>query len=495
LNWQKFGLYSTGPSIGAKHQLITVQLLTISPASTDMAANAAGALPVDRTNSLPINPTTGLADSTLTNSLSVSSTDAFLSTCSPATLALHADHSLRLNPDVAPPLHVSTTFWYPSDPDALIPAADADHPYPPAPEAHVYSRHSSPNASRLESLLAALLGAPSLTYSSGLAATHALYTLLRPRRVFITGGYHGVHGVLAVLHRVTGGTHYSAPPLEEAQAQCGAGDVLHVETPVNPTGEVRDLASYAALAKERRAFLVVDGTLAPPPLQDPFAQGVDAVIHSATKYLGGHSDLLLGIIATRRHDWMANLVRDRIVLGAVPGSMESWLAARSVRTLGARIARQSAAAGKLVAWLHNALDSKHPIPGPAAAQVPEISPAQSQALRVVLARVQHSSVQAAADKTVAAWLSQQMPSGGGSPVFAVSTTQERFARHLPGHLHLFAHATSLGGVESLIEWRAMSDTTVDRCVLRVSVGLEDAEDLWRDFVQACEALAKEKRVE
>jgi cystathionine gamma-synthase len=127
--------------------------------------------------------------------------------------------------------------------------------------------------------------------------------------------------------------------------------------------------------------------------------------------------------------------------------------------------------------------------------VPEISPAQSQALRVVLARVQHSSVQAAADKTVAAWLSQQMPSGGGSPVFAVSTTQERFARHLPGHLHLFAHATSLGGVESLIEWRAMSDTTVDRCVLRVSVGLEDAEDLWRDFVQACEALAKEKRVE
>ena len=431
-----------------------------------------------------------------THGVTAAATAAFLAKCSASTLALHADHGQRQTADVAAPLHLSTTFRYPEDPDELVPAAHGERPYPPPPTEHIYSRGSNSSGTRLEAVLSALLGAPALVYSSGLAAAHGAYILLRPRRVFISEAYHGVHAQLAILRRITGPGVFQELPLSEAAAQCGPGDVIHIETPMNPTGEARNLLPYAQIADERRAVLVVDTTFAPPPLQDPFARGAHIVLHSGSKYIGGHSDLLLGVLATRRPEWLATLANDRNELGGIAGSMEAWLAARSLRTLSVRVARQSQSAVRLVAWLHNALDPKAPIVDPHVTPLPEsLTPAELSALRAVVARVQHSSVQAAASADDARWIAAQMPTGTGCPVFAITTTREHFARRLPGHLHLFAHATSLGGVESLIEWRAMSDANVDFCILRVSVGMEEPEDLWRDLVQACEALVKEKRAE
>ena len=138
---------------------------------------------------------------------------------SAATLAIHADDHLNPLPDVAPPLHVATTFRYDSNPDLLVPAKEIEvrsrrsHPAPPLTpqedassptDRHIYSRHTAPNTTRLEALLTSLLHAPSLTYSSGLAALHAFYVHLAPRRVAITAGYHGAHGVLALHARLTG---------------------------------------------------------------------------------------------------------------------------------------------------------------------------------------------------------------------------------------------------------------------------------------------------
>lgn len=279
----------------------------------------------------------------------------------PSTLALHADADHVFGADVAPPLHLSTTFLYPSDPDTMVTARERTDPGERAvPSSLVYSRISAPNLSRLESILSALLHAPSLTYTSGLAAVHALYTVIHPPRVFLTGGYHGVHGVVQLLHRVSAGGSFVSQPLSSAEELCGPGDVIHVETPLNPTGEVRPIAKYADLAHRRGAYVVVDATLGPPPLQDPFKHGADAVIHSGTKYFGGHSDMLLGVVATVKKDWVQQLTKDRVFLGAVPGNMEAWLGIRSLRTLGLRVERQARSAEKLVGWMSTILEGGAP---------------------------------------------------------------------------------------------------------------------------------------
>lgn len=192
------------------------------------------------------------------------------------------------------------------------------------------------------------------------------------------------------------------------------------------------------------------------------------------KYIGGHSDLLMGVLATRREEWLAGLREERVFLGSVMGSLEGWLGIRSVRTLELRVRRQSENAGKLVKWLNECLRGQDDREG--------------DAVRAVIDRVQHASLQ---DKDME-WLKSQMPNGFG-PVFALSTKHEEYARQLPSKLELFSHATSLGGVESLIEWRAMSDTTVDKRLLRVSVGIEAWEDLRNDIQQGCKQIIEQQR--
>lgn len=323
-----------------------------------------------------------------------------------------------------------------------------------------------------------------------------MIVLLNPQRVAIGGGYHGCHGVLGLLGKLTGLQQLELED-EADLAKLQAGDVIHVETPLNPTGEARDLAHYAALARSRGCYLTVDATFAPPPLLEPFRWGTDVVMHSGTKYFGGHSDMLCGVLAVNpRHvqagsdglpvpvpvpatatgatSWVQALRDERLVLGSVMGNLESWLGVRSLRTLELRVLRQSASAGSLVAWLagEQALGQSG---GGAASRLVE--------------QVLHASLQPEA-KEANSWLRQQMPRGFG-PVFSIVLRNETLARRLPSKLQLFHHATSLGGVESLIEWRAMTDSKVDPRLLRISVGVEAWEDLQADLERGFAALEAE----
>jgi len=238
------------------------------------------------------------------------------------------------------------------------------------------------------------------------------------------------------------------------------GDVLWLETPVNPSCAVRDIAAYVAAARGAQR-VVVDGTFAPPPLQRPLALGADFVVHATTKYFAGHSDALGGVVCTAAPEAAAALRRDRIALGSTPGSMEVWLLMRSIRTLHLRAQRQSETAARLAAWLHGgtgAGGAAHPLAG-------------------LVHAVHHASLPSSPCHEVAR---RQMPGGFGG-CLAVELGTEDAARALPGQLRLFKDATSLGGVESLIEWRRKYDDAVSPLLLRVSIGLEDYEDLRADL--------------
>ncbi|GAB7365094.1 hypothetical protein MBLNU230_g6185t1 [Neophaeotheca triangularis] len=424
-----------------------------------------------------------------TDPLSLPDPSAELSNYSLSTRTIHGDDAINSATDVAPSLHTSTTFRYPSDPDKLNPVSDNETPSrppgTPAPsDSHIYSRLTAPNSSRLEYLLTSLLSSPALTYTSGLAAFHALLVHYHPRVVAIGAGYHGCHGVLKLYQKLT---HCRIVDLfdESAwdEASLGRADLVHLETPVNPTGKAYDIAYFAQKAHARGAILSVDATFAPPPLQDPFQQGADVVMHSGTKYFGGHSDMLCGVLAVgkSKQGWEQDywgLFNDRVFLGSVMGSLEGWLGVRSLRTFELRIRRQSENATRLVAWLNAALTR-------------EMRGLEtfSQPVKDVVDKIEHCSLQPEADQRDS-WLRKQMP-GGYTPVFAITMKSKQAAKRLPSKLGLFHHATSLGGVESLIEWRRMSDDTVEETLLRVSVGVESWEDLRDDLVGGFAALVEE----
>ncbi len=409
----------------------------------------------------------------------------------PATYGIHADDHVNVLTDIAPPIHTSTTFRYPHDPEKLIPVPEEGE-YVDLQTPLVYSRLASANTNRLETILAPLIypGTPEMqlellanqvvSYSSGLSAFHALLVNLVPKVIAISGGYHGCHGVID-LHKKMHGV--KTVDLHGSNADwdasgLGKGDLVHLETPLNPTGEAFEIKKYADRAHARGAFLSVDATFAPPGLQDPFEWGADIVMHSGTKYIGGHSDMLCGVLATAKGDEGSKMARtmrtERLFLGSVLGSLEGWLGVRSLRTLELRVQRQSSNAEKLAKWLNDILNSKTSDQG----VVPK-----------VVRKVVHASLQTADFS----WLKKQMPNGFG-PVFAIYTHTQSQARQLPSHLRLFHHATSLGGVESLIEWRRMSDTEVDETLLRVSVGIEDWEDLKEDLLRAFNSLVKGSEV-
>lgn len=401
--------------------------------------------------------------------------DLDLNTLSPATQAIHADDPLNILDDVAPAIHVSTTFRYDSNPDRLFPVHERDtSEYDPTK--HVYSRHTTHSTTRLEAILTVLLKNPSLTYSSGLAAFNALITFLNPKRVAITAGYHGCHGVLKLHERLSG---LKVTPLDVNPEEIQKGDLVHIETPINPTGLAFNIQHYANIAHSRGAYLSVDATFAPPPLQDPFKHGADVVMHSGTKYIGGHSDLLCGVLSVKEKTWIPQMVSDRLFLGSVMGGLEGWLGVRSLRTLELRVMRQSESARRIVDALDGALTGHTVGTG--------LSQSDADIIRSVLKKVYHASLQTQDYKT---WLKKQMPNGYG-PVFSITMKTPDLAKRLPSKLNLFHHATSLGGVESLIEWRTMTDETVDKDLLRISIGIEDDKDLLDDLIQAFRALGAE----
>lgn len=340
----------------------------------------------------------------------------------------------------------------------------------PSATSHIYSRHTTASTTRFETILSALLKNPAITYSSGLSAIHAALTFLNPRRISIGDGYHGSHGVVAIHERISG---MQKLPLDCPASSLEDGDLILLETPVNPTGKAFSIQKYAEKAHLRGAYLMVDSTFAPPNLQDPFLWGADIVMHSGTKYLGGHSDMLCGVLAVKQKEWVGKLKEERTYLGNVMGGLEGWLGVRSIRTLEVRVQRQSFSAGKIVSWLDGVLNSEN-------------SSEEDKAIKAVVEKVEHASLQT----SDMGWLKKQMPNGFG-PVFSIWMKNGAVAKKLPSKLDLFHHATSLGGVESLIEWRTMTDATVDRRLLRVSIGLESWEDLRNDLVGAFRELAKE----
>ncbi|KAI8932557.1 hypothetical protein NX059_010733 [Plenodomus lindquistii] len=406
----------------------------------------------------------------------------------PATYGIHADNHTNISTDVAPPIHTSTTFRYPSDPSTLNPVPEDSAEAVDLSTPLIYSRLASANINRLETILAPLIFASAkeedlpvlanhvISYSSGLSAFHGLLVGLVPKVIAISGGYHGCHGVIELhkrMHNVRTVDLHADDSTWDA-AGLGKGDLVHVETPLNPTGEAFPIAKYAERAHARGAYLSVDATFGPPGLMDPFRWGADIVMHSGTKYIGGHSDMLCGILAVAPGASGLTLAQklraDRIFLGSVLGSLEGWLGVRSLRTLELRVQRQSSNATNLVSWINDALNGQT---------------ADSETVKKVISKITHASLQTADMH----WLKPQMPNGFG-PVFSIYTHTETQAKSLPSKLRFFHHATSLGGVESLIEWRRMSDADVDTRLLRVSVGVENWEDLKDDFLRAFKALAE-----
>jgi len=342
----------------------------------------------------------------------------------PATLALHADDGLEPFPDVSPPLRPATTF-----------AADN-------PEGLVYARNDTATRRRLEAVLGALEGGHAVTYASGLAAVYAALRHLRPRRVAIDRGYHGTHDVLARLAQ-------DGLEVIGLEAAPRTGDLVWLETPKNPTCELEDIAAHARRAHAAGAQVAVDSTFATPVLQNPLALGADLVMHATTKFIAGHSDVLGGALVTASPEQAEALRAERKVLGAVPGALETWLTLRSLRTLSLRVLRQSDTATQVAAWLEGRVS-----------------------------RVWHPSLPSHPQHALAG---EQMRGPGG--VLSIELAAEAAARRLPARLRLFRNATSLGGVESLAEWRRLHDPGAPPGLVRLSIGLEAPADLIADLEQ------------
>jgi len=201
--------------------------------------------------------------------------------------------------------------------------------------------------------------------------------------------------------------------------------------------------------------LLVDSTFGPPPLQYPFKWGADCVLHSGTKYFGGHSDLLSGVLVVKTLDEWKTLHSNRTFLGSMMGSLEAWLLLRSLRTLHLRVPRQSATATAVAQWLNSAsVASFDGIPGN------------------IIIKVWHSSLQ---QKDVRGFEPNEQMEGGWNATFAILLSKPEYAAVLPHSLKYFVPATSLGGVESLIEHRVQSDASADPRLLRISIGVEDLE--------------------
>jgi cystathionine gamma-synthase len=304
-----------------------------------------------------------------------------------------------------------------------------------------YTRtHGTPTWAALETAVGALEGGTAIAFSSGMAAAAAIVYALAPKVVVIpTFSYLGVRSLLSE-YQLQG--HVELRPVDItdtagiAAAAVGA-DVVWVETPTNPTLDVADLPAIAAASRDAGAQMVVDSTFATPLLQRPLEHGAAIVLHSGTKFIGGHSDLLIGLCVTTDDGIFERLVQARTFQGATPGALEAFLALRGLRTLPIRLAAMQRNAQTLVERLR-----AHP----AVAEVRY--PGEGAMVSFIL--------------------------GGGADA----------ADSLCTGVRVLVPATSLGGVETTIERRQKyaGDAHVPPGLLRMSVGIEDVDDLWADLV-------------
>jgi cystathionine gamma-synthase len=326
-----------------------------------------------------------------------------------------------------------------------------------------YGRFDNEAWAGLEETLGQLEGGRGLTFASGMAAVAAICDLI-PVGGRVVAPQHAYSGVLALLDQqaATGRLSVTRVDIADTAAVSAAvvgADMLWVESPTNPAMEVADLPAISAAGRAAGATVVVDNTFATPLLQQPLKFGADIVMHSATKFIAGHSDVLLGAIITADNELWTALEGRRRSLGAIPGPMEAWLALRGLRTLALRLDRaQSNAAFLAERLLEHPRVSRVRYPG----LVDDPGHARAAALM----------------------------SGFGAILSFELGGDAAGAQRVCESTSLWVHATSLGGVESMLERRRrwpIEVPTIPEDLIRLSVGIEHPADLWADLDQALKA--------
>jgi Cystathionine beta-lyases/cystathionine gamma-synthases len=351
--------------------------------------------------------------------------------------------------EVAPAVHLSTTY-----------ERDVDGEFS---RGYDYVRPDNPGRRALEQCIAALEGGATATaYSSGSAASLAVFSLLRPGDHVIAPieAYHGTAKQLREIIGPMGVSHSFVDMTQNEAVRKALTDktrLVWIETPSNPMLNISDIETIADLAHGRGALVCVDNTFATPVWQRPFDLGADLVMHSSTKYFGGHSDVMGGAVVARDRGGLSDQLRNyQSTAGNVPSPFDCWLVRRSLTTLSCRVRAQTQTAARLVQFLHRHRGVERVFyPGL------ESHPGHD------IARKQMSGFGAMLSFCVR---------GGRDEAFAVAARTK-----------LFTRATSLGGVESLIEHRKSIEgphSVTPESLLRVSVGLEHADDLIADLDEA-----------
>ncbi len=378
------------------------------------------------------------------------------------TTAARASH--HVDPEsgaILAPIQPSTTF-----------EREADGEYPGG---YIYSRTGNPNRRQLEDVLATLEGGSACAaFSSGSAASAAVFQALASGDHVVAPNdcYHGTRAILRdVFERWGLQVTFTdvTDPEQVRKAMQSNTRLVWVETPSNPMLKVTDIKRTAEIAHDAGAMCVCDNTWATPMLQRPIELGADAVVHSTTKYISGHSDVMGGAVIGAREDALFDGVRQvQGTYGAVPSAFDCWLALRGIRTLHLRMRAHCENAGAVAAFLseHPRVEAVHypgligpGLTGPGLATPEERSIAEGQM------------------------------SGFGGMLSLQVVGGRREAMEVAARLRLFTRATSLGGTESLIEHRASvegPDTRTPDNLLRVSVGIENVDDLLADLKQALE---------
>jgi cystathionine gamma-synthase len=365
------------------------------------------------------------------------------------TKAVHAGGERDATGSVSPPIQLSTTFEH-------GPASET-------PGGHLYIRYSNPTQDRLETALAALEeGEAALVFSSGVAAGTAIAQACAPdSHILFPDDVYYAFRILASDFFPRWRMEASFADMGDSAALAAAvrsnTKLIWAETPSNPLMKVTDLAAVVQIARRAGAKTLLDNTFATPALQRPIPLGFDYVLHSTTKYMGGHSDVQGGALVFARKDEVTGAVRHiRDIQGAVASPFNSWLVLRGLRSLPCRMEKHSANAMAVARYL-----ASHP--GVERVLYPGLP--------------SHPNHEAAR---------RQMSSFGGMLSFRVRGGREAAVR-AASRLKVFVNATSLGATESLIEHRASSEGPTSKTpqdLLRVSVGLEHADDLIEDLAQA-----------
>ena len=318
----------------------------------------------------------------------------------------------------------------------------------------------TPTIHGLERLIGDLEGGEAVAFSSGMAAAAAVVSLVPEAGAVArsSDAYHGVGQLLeegqargrwAVRQIAAGDLPGWSDALSEA-------DLVWIETPTNPLLEITDLPRVCSAG--RSAIVAVDSTFATPLGQQPLDLGADLVVHSATKFIGGHSDLVAGVVVGRDRALLDRIRAHRTIHGSLPGALESFLAARGARTLGVRMAQAAQNAEQLAARL-----SEHP----------------------AVRRVRYPGLLSHPGHEIASTFMQ-----GGGAVVSFELGDAAAADRFLEHLALVVHATSLGGIETTAERRSgyEGSDNVPAGLVRMSVGCEHVDDLWADIEAALDAI-------